>query len=384
MDTHFFVAIWQNKLYTEIKSSLSKIYFAARKVTILETTVIYENAKILIVDDQETNIQLLERILKRAGYSQIHSTDSPRLAIPIFHEVQPDIILLDLHMPDMDGRQLLQLLTPLIPKTMFLPIVILTADVTPKSKREALLLGANDFLTKPLDSVEVLLRMRNLLQTRFLNLAVQQYNQQLEERVKQRTMELELAQSAIIECLAKASEYRDDSTGEHAYRVGEMAKKLASALGYSIEQAEMIRLAASLHDLGKIGIPDNILLKPSSLTAEEFEIMQTHTTIGNEILPKAPFPLLEFARNIALSHHERWDGTGYPHGLAGDGIPLEAQIVSIVDVYDALTHRRPYKSSWTSERAMAEIANQRNKQFNPKVVDTFFQILEREKVYSVR
>jgi putative two-component system response regulator len=351
-------------------------------VVYLETTMIYQNAKILIVDDQETNIELLERILRRAGYSEIRSTDSPRLAIPIYHEFQPDIILLDLHMPDMDGRQLLQLLTPLIPKTMFLPIVILTADVTPKARREALLLGANDFLTKPLDSVEVLLRMRNLLQTRYLNLAVQQYNQMLEDRVKQRTLELEMAQSAIIECLAKASEYRDDNTGEHAVRVGEMSKKLAVSLGFGKEESEMIRLAASLHDLGKIGIPDDILLKPGALTAEEFQIMRTHTTIGNEILPKAPFKLLQYARNIVLGHHERWDGTGYPQGLQGDEIPLEAQIVSVIDVYDALTHRRPYKASWSRDQAMAEIARQSNKQFNPKVVDAFKQIVGREAAYS--
>jgi putative two-component system response regulator len=348
----------------------------------LETTVIYESAKILIVDDQTTNIELLERILGRAGYKQIRTTTSPRQAIPIFQDYQPDIILLDLHMPDMDGRELLQLINPLIPKNVFLPIVILTADITAKAKREALLLGANDFLTKPLDSVEVLLRMRNLLHTRYLNQAVQQYNQMLEERVKQRTLELEMAQSAIIECLAKASEYRDDNTGEHARRVGEMSKKLALALGYNKDEAEMICHAASLHDLGKIGIPDQILLKPGSLTTEEFNVMQTHTTIGKEILSNAPFPLLQYARNIVHTHHERWDGTGYPQGLIGEEIPLEGQIVSIVDVYDALTHRRPYKSSWPVERALAEIVNQKGKQFNPKVVDAFIQIVEQVKDFA--
>jgi putative two-component system response regulator len=254
--------------------------------------------------------------------------------------------------------------------------LVLTADITPKSKREALLLGANDFVTKPLDSVEVLLRIRNLLQSRFLNLEVQEQNKLLEEKVRARTYELELAQIAILECLAKASEYRDDDTGEHTRRVGEISASIASVMGYSEEEVRMIASAASLHDIGKIGIPDEILLKPSSLTTEEYDFMKSHTTIGEQIISKTHFPILKLAQTIALTHHERWDGEGYPHGLIGDEIPLEGQIVSIADVYDALTHKRPYKPSWSSERAVLEIERQSGKQFNPKIVNAFLSILK--------
>jgi putative two-component system response regulator len=345
----------------------------------VETSIVYGHAKILIVDDQPDNIDLLERILRRAGYTQLRSTTRPRQVISIFDEYQPDLILLDLHMPEMGGRELLQLLSSRIPKPSFLPIVILTADITAKAKREALLVGASDFLTKPVDSVEVLLRIRNLLQTRFLNLEVQQYNHSLEEKVKHRTRELELAQIEIIECLAKASEFRDYDTGEHTRRVGDMSAKLALALGYSQEEADMIALAAALHDIGKIGIPDEILLKPGGLSDEEFEIMKTHTSIGQQIISNIHFPILRYARSIALTHHEKWDGSGYPHGLKGNEIPLEGQIVSIADVYDALTHQRPYKTAWTSERALAEIKRQSNKQFNPELVDIFVDIISGDK-----
>jgi putative two-component system response regulator len=341
----------------------------------MEKNVVYEQAKILIVDDQSDNIDLLERILLRAGYSHFRTTTRPTQAIPVFLEYQSDIILLDLHMPEMDGREILQLIAHHIPKPSFLPILILTADITAKAKREALLLGAHDFLTKPLDSVEVLLRIRNLLQTRFLNLEVQQYNQMLEEKVRLRTHELELAQIAIIESLAKASEFRDDDTGEHTKRVGEISAKLASTLGYNKEEARMIGLAASLHDIGKIGIPDAILLKAGGLTSDEFDVMKAHTTIGKEIISNTHFPILSYAQTIALTHHERWDGTGYPLGLIGDEIPLAGQIVAIVDVFDALTHRRPYKTAWSIEAALREIEKQSNKQFNPRIVSAFLKIL---------
>jgi len=340
-------------------------------VNILENSVVYKRAKILIVDDKSDNIELLERILRRAGYTQIRTTTRPKQVIAIFHEYQPDIILLDLHMPDMDGLELLQLLSPIVPKSSFLPIVILTADITVRAKQEAFLLGAKDFLTKPLDRVEVLLRIRNLLQTRFLTLEVQENNHLLEEKVRHRTHELELAQIAIIECLAKASEFRDDDTGEHTKRVGDIVAKLARALGYSLEEARMIGLAASLHDIGKIGTPDGILLKSGELTSQEFDIIKSHTLIGKEILSNGHFPILEFAQTIALTHHEKWDGTGYPSGLKGDEIPFVGQIVSIADVYDALTHKRPYKSAWTSEKALEEIEKQSGKQFNPKIVRAF-------------
>ncbi len=338
--------------------------------------MVYDKAKFLIVDDHPENVELLERILSRAGYSQFRTTTSPKQAVLDFLEYQPDIILLDLHMPEMDGRQLLQMISSIVPKSSFLPILMLTADVTPKARREALLLGAHDFLTKPLDRVEVLLRIRNLLRTRYLNLEVQEHNQTLEIKVKERTREIELAQVEVFECLVKAAEYRDDNTGEHTKRVGELSAKLATTMGYSKDESQMIALAASLHDIGKIGIPDEILMKPTSLTDKEFDIMARHTSIGKEIIFNTGFPVLSLAQTIAFTHHERWDGTGYPNGLKGDEIPLIGQIVSIVDVYDALTHNRPHKTAWTAIQAIEEIKRQKGKFFNPKVVDTFINILK--------
>lgn len=342
----------------------------------MANTVDYVEAKILIVDDQPNNIELLERILHRAGYTRICAVTHPPSAVLQFLEFQPDIVLLDLHMPVIDGRELLQLLSPLIPEGTFLPMLVLTADISQKTKREALLLGANDFLTKPLDRVEVLLRIRNHLQTRFLNLEVQANNRSLKEKVNIRTQELNAALIATIECLAKASEYRDDNTGEHTRRVGEISASIASAMGFDEERVRMIALAASLHDIGKIGIPDEILLKPTTLTNEEFDIMKTHTTIGEHIISNTNFSILQLTKSIALTHHERWDGEGYPNGLAGDEIPIEGQIVSIADVYDALTHARPYKPSWPVKRAVLEIEMQSGKQFNPIVVSAFLSVIE--------
>jgi putative two-component system response regulator len=226
---------------------------------------IYAHAKILIVDDQSDNIELLERILRRAGYTRFRTTTSPRQVIPIFHQYEPDIILLDLHMAEMNGLELLQALNPLIPAASIVPILMLSADISPQAKHDALQSGAKDFLTKPFDTIEVLLRIRNLLQTRFLNLEVQMHNQILEDKVNSRTRELELAQVAIIECLAKACEFRDDATGEHTKRVGEMSATLARALGFTEQESDMIGLAATLHDIGKIGISDDILLKTEPL-----------------------------------------------------------------------------------------------------------------------
>lgn len=341
----------------------------------MTNTIVYESAKILIVDDQPTNIDLVKRILQRAGYTEIRTTTQPRQAIPIFEEFQPDIILLDLHMPDMDGKELLQSISKLIPEHIFLPIIILTADITPKAKQEALLLGAHDFMSKPLDRVEVLLRIRNLLRSRFLNITVQQYNQRLEEKVTQRTHETQIAQSTLINCLNKATKYRDGLSGEHTNRVQELSSKLAIALGYSKKEADMIGEAASLHDIGKIGVPDNILFKSTGLTTHEFNILKKHTTIGKDIIANTHTPILQYAYNIIYTHHERWDGSGYPRGLKGEEIPLEGQIVSIVDIYDNLTHQHENNEVWSTERALVEITKKRGEWFSPEIVSAFLNVV---------
>jgi putative two-component system response regulator len=258
----------------------------------------------------------------------------------------------------------------------FLPILVLTADITPETKRRALTEGALDFLTKPFDAMEVLLRIKNLLQTRFLHLQMQGQNQLLDQKVRERTAELEATQLEILDRLALAAEYRDDDTGEHTKRVGETAAQIARELGWSEAEVELIRRAAPLHDLGKISISDSILLKPGKLTSEEFEQMKMHTTFGAKMLSGGRFPLLRLAEQIALTHHERWNGTGYM-GLQAETIPIAGRIVAVADVFDALTSERPYKRAWPIADAIAEIEKQSGKQFDPCVVDAFLKMIHR-------
>jgi putative two-component system response regulator len=336
----------------------------------------FTEAKFLIVDDHMGNLELLERILMRAGYHQILCTLDPTQFLSLFQEYKPDIILMDLHMPQIDGFELLDDLKELISEDEFVPILVLTADTTSAAKRRALSAGAKDFISKPLDRTEVLLRINNLLVTRKLHLKIQSHNKNLEQKVKERTQKLEKAQFEILETMAKAAEYRDDNIGEHTKRVGELSASLAIYLGIDSNEIETIRQAAALHDVGKIGISDNILLKTGKLTKEEFTIMKSHTWIGKEILSHSQFPVLKMAAEIALSHHECWDGTGYPYGLKENEIPLVGQIVSIVDVFDALTHDRPYKRAWTVQEALKELTNQKGKKFNPDLVDTFVDIIK--------
>ncbi|SFB55531.1 response regulator receiver modulated metal dependent phosphohydrolase [Cohnella sp. OV330] len=334
-----------------------------------------QNAKILIVDDQPTNIMLLEHVLRRAGFANLHSTTDSTEAEPLFCELSPDIVLLDLHMPVVDGFAVLRQLRPLIGESSFLPVVVLTADDSPGARKEALHLGANDFITKPLDASEVVLRIDNLLKTRYFYLQMQEQNQSLERRVQERTSELEQAKLEILHLLARTAEYRDDETGQHTQRVGRMARDVAVALGLPQQEVELIEQATPLHDIGKIGIADEILLKPGRFTAEEFEQMKRHTLIGAWILETSSFPVLQIAGEIALTHHEKWNGGGYPRGLCGAEIPLSGRIVAIADFYDALTHERPYKKAWTHEEAIAEIRAQRGVHFDPDVVDAFLDIL---------
>jgi putative two-component system response regulator len=337
---------------------------------------LHSRARILIVDDEITNIQLLRRLLERAGFTRIATTCDPRDARTLYVEFRPDLILLDLHMPNMDGLAVMQELNQIAEAT-YLPILILTGDVSPEARRDALSRGAKDFLHKPFSPDEVLLRINTLLETRFLYLQIQSQNQMLDAKVRERTRELEAAQIEIIERLAKAAEFRDDNTGQHTERVGQMAALIARQIGLPDAQVSLIRRAAPLHDVGKIGIPDTILLKLGKLTTEEFEVVKTHTTIGARILSGSRFPILRLAEEIAFSHHERWDGYGYA-GIRRESIPLAGRIVAVADVFDALTQQRPYKEAWPITDAIAEIERQRARHFDPALVDAFLHIIEPE------
>ncbi|MDF2670764.1 MAG: response regulator [Paenibacillus sp.] len=336
-----------------------------------------KTASIFIVDDQLYNVELLERILKRAGFVNITSTTEPTLFEMIFDQIKPDIVLLDLHMPIIDGFAALAQIMQRVPEEDYLPVLVLTADVTTEAKQRALREGAHDFLTKPFDRSEVVLRITNLLKYRFLHLQLQQHNQLLEQKVSERTSELEKAQFEILRILARSAEYRDDVTGEHTHRVGRLSGLTARALHLPEDQVQQIESAATLHDIGKIGIPDSILLKPGKFSIDEFERMKAHTTIGASIIGDASFPVLRAAAEIAMCHHEKWDGTGYPNGLCGEQIPLSARIVAITDFYDALSHERPYKLAWSREDVLKEILAQRGAHFDPLVTDAFLSVVGR-------
>ncbi|MEO8074970.1 MAG: HD domain-containing phosphohydrolase [Acidobacteriota bacterium] len=335
---------------------------------------IFKNARILIVDDEPLNVDLLRRLLERAGFSRIESTNDSREVAGLYVQFRPDLILLDLHMPHRSGLEVIEELNQ-IAEASYLPILMLTGDDTPEAKRDALSRGAKDFLNKPFNSDEVLLRIGTLLETRFLYLQIQSQNQILEAKVRDRTRELEAAQIEIIERLARAAEFRDDNTGQHTERVGQMAALVAKEIGLPDAQVSLIRRAAPLHDVGKIGIPDAILLKLGKLTEAEFELVKTHTTIGARILSGSRFTILKLAEEIAFNHHERWDGDGYA-GIVGDAIPLAGRIVAVADVFDALTQKRPYKAAWPVGDAIAEIQRQRGRQFDPALVDAFLRVIE--------
>ena len=330
-----------------------------------------QNMRIVIVDDESSNVALLERILEWAGYRNVRSFDDSTKALIQICSNPPDLVLLDLHMPKIDGFQILERLRAEKDSHDHIPIIVFTADVTPDTRIRALSLGASDFLTKPGEATEIMLRVRNTLELRHLHRELRRHNGELEHLVQERTSELATARLDALERLAIAAEFRDDDTGEHTRRVGRTSAEMARLLHSPQATPELIALAAPLHDIGKVGIPDAILLKPGKLTEEEFEVMKTHTTIGAKILGGSDVDVFMLAASIALNHHEKWNGTGYPRGLRAEDIPLSSRIVCVADVFDALTHKRIYKESWTQEKAAAFIRERSGHEFDPEVVRVF-------------
>lgn len=341
---------------------------------------LYSRSKLLIIDDNSANLNWLEQLLEWAGYKNVRSCQDPLLAENTIREYEPDLIILDLHMPQISGLKILTELRQRQVANEFLPVLVFTGDATTKTRREALECGASDFLTKPGEANEIILRVKNFLLTRWMHRQLQDDNLRLETQVAARTKELADARMEALQCLASVAEYHDDATGRHTQRVGEISGIVAQTLEMSIGQCAVIKLAAPLHDIGKIGISETILLKPGPLTDEERQQMQRHTVIGGQILDNRHSPVLQMGRQIALHHHERWDGKGYPFGLAGEDIPISARIVAIADVFDALIHNRPYKEAWTVSNALEEIGSQSGTQFDPAVVDAFLR--SREAIFA--
>ena len=334
----------------------------------------FTDAKILIVDDEQGNIHVLERMLNAVGYHNITSTTDSRSTPDLYQTMHPDLILLDIKMPGFSGFDVMNALKPLETES-YLPILVLTAQLDTETRLKAIRAGAKDFVNKPFIMEEMLARINNLLEVRMLHNSVHGEKKSLETQVKASSQELHQYQVEIIHRLARAAEYRDNETGMHVIRISKLCERLARGLGLSDHECHLIRHASPMHDIGKIGIPDNILLKPGRLTAEEWAVMKTHADIGALILSGSESEFLQMAEIIAGSHHERWEGSGYPKGLKGEEIPLVSRIVTVCDVFDALLSDRPYKKSWSIENTVAEMENQSGKLFDPHVLRVFTILL---------
>ena len=347
----------------------------------------------MVVDDEPINIKVVQKYLKIAGYENFISTTDSTNALDTVASEDPDIILLDIVMPKVDGLEILERIRA-DEERKHIPIVILTASNDQPTKQKALELGATDFLAKPVDPSDLIPRVRNALLAKSHHDQTKAYAKTLEQEVRQRTVALAQSRLDVIHRLGRAAEYRDNETGQHVIRVGRYVGVIARGLHLGKAMVELLEHASPLHDVGKIGIPDAILLKPGKLTPEEFETMQkhcqlgrkvfhrlshdeqlqylTHTELGAKILDDAGSPLLEMAASIAMSHHEKWDGTGYPLALAGEDIPIEGRITAVADVFDALSSKRPYKPAFPREKCFAIMEEGRGKQFDPRILDVFF------------
>jgi len=324
-------------------------------------------ASVLVVDDTSENIDLLVEILKgeytvRAAINGEQGLKIARLA------KAPDLILLDIMMPGIDGFEVCRRLKA-DPTTSHIPIIFVTAKITTSDEIMGFSLGAVDYITKPISPPVVLARVRT-------HLALYDQNRELDRKVRQQTQDIHDTRLKIIHRLGRAAEFKDDNTGLHVIRMSHYARVLGIAAGMSETMADMLLDAAPMHDIGKIGIPDAILQKPGRLDEQEWAIMQTHAQIGEEIIGKDDSELLTMARIVAISHHERWDGSGYPNALAGEDIPMVGRIVAIADVFDALTSVRPYKDSWSVDDTVAYLQQQAGKQFEPKLVSLFIENLD--------
>lgn len=332
-------------------------------------------ARILVVDDEETTTRLFTEVLNKAGYVNVTATNNSSNVFDLYKQTKPDLLILDINMPEIDGFEILDQLSS-SNNGDYLPILIVSNENSSAVRHKALNAGGRDYLIKPFDNNDALVRIRNLIEVRLLHNEVVDQNIELERRVKLRTHELYETQVDVIQRLARAIEYRDSETGMHIIRMSQYSALLAATIGLDMKMCELILMASPLHDIGKIGIPDRILSKPGKLNDEEWEIMKTHTKIGAELLSGGNSKFLNLASEIALTHHERWDGTGYPNGLKGEEIPLVGRICGITDVLDALLCNRPYKKSWPLNDALEELQREAGSHFDPNLVESLMSIRE--------
>jgi putative two-component system response regulator len=334
--------------------------------------------KILVVDDEDRNLRLMKLLLTSFGYDVLTASNGEE-ALEMVHDIPPDVILLDIMMPKMDGFEVAKQLKR-EEETKIIPIVMVTALNGVEDRVKALEAGADDFLNKPVDKTELRARVQSLVKVKAYNDHMQNYQKELEAEVAKRTIQLRQALKKLKEVslesifhLCRAAEYKDENTGDHIKRMSHYASAVARKMGLNKQTVEDLLYTAPMHDAGKIGIPDHILLKPSKLNNKEWETMKQHTIVGAQILAGSGAKFIKLAEIIALTHHERWDGSGYPKGLKGSKIPLIGRIAAIADVFDALTSKRPYRMKpFSLEEAFNYIKEGRGRHFDPKVVDAFF------------
>jgi putative two-component system response regulator len=328
---------------------------------------------ILVVDDELEIVTLLERILQRAGFKEVRGLTDARRTLPVFREMKPDLVVLDLNMPHLDGLQVMRQIHGRLAQGEYFPFLLISGDLDPQTRKRALHSGGKDFISKPFEPVEVAARVRNLLETRRLYMRMESF-------VRRRTARLRRAELEVAERLAAVAELRDYGDELHTRRVGDLSAAIARALGMPADEVALIRRAAPLHDIGKVAIVEDVLLRPGTLSLAEMDSVKAHTSAGARLLSGSRSRLLQMAEEIALYHHENWDGTGYTPGLAGDAIPLPGRIVAIADVYDALTHKRPYKEAWPDADALGWIQTQKGRKFDPAVVDALVVALAAERL----
>jgi putative two-component system response regulator len=330
-----------------------------------------ESARILVVDDEPNISRLVSQLLAVKGYSS-RVCDSGAQALDVIATGDFNLVISDINMPGMSGIDLLSRVRKSHPDIAF---IMLTAVDDHATAVRSLELGAFGYIIKPFEANELFINVSNSLRRRELEMERDRYEERLEHEVRERTAEIRATQEEVIFRLVTASGFRDEETGEHIRRMGEYAAILARAAGWNENEADEMRLAATMHDVGKMGVADAILRKPGKLSCEEFAQMKEHTRIGARILEGSRIPLMELARDIALFHHEKWDGGGYPDGLAGEAIPLAARVVAVCDVYDALVNDRVYRKALSEEQALAIIKEGRGTHFDPAILGLFLERL---------
>lgn len=342
-----------------------------------------QDSRILVVDDDDVMRQIVTLFLEDEG-AEVRTAKNGLDGLDKLDEVGADLIIVDVMMPLMDGFEFAKTVKSRN-ETREIPVILLTSLSDREARLRGLACGAEDFLSKPVDRVELVMRARNLLRLKAANDALSDRANVLEKTVRDRTQEVRETRLDLIRCLAAAMDCRDNETGMHITRLSKYSEKIAQVMELGAEREDLILHASPLHDIGKVGIPDAVLQKPGVLTESEWQVMRTHPELGHKVLEMGqPSDLIECAKSIALHHHERWDGGGYPYGISGEDIPLAARIVAVADVYDALTSRRPYKEPWEKDRVRDYVKQESGKHFDPKVVSAFFEVASEIDCISVQ